>query len=60
MDAYNSLCSYSTRVDKVITTKNIVKMRDEKEYLKPKSNALIKWWIPLVCYNYDVDGSKIW
>jgi hypothetical protein len=34
-------------VDKVIATNHIVNMKDEKEYLKPNINALIKWWIPL-------------
>jgi hypothetical protein len=27
-------------------TNHIVSIRDEKEYLKPNINALIKWWIP--------------
>ncbi len=27
-------------------TNHIVIMKDEKEYLKPNNNALIKWWIP--------------
>jgi hypothetical protein len=36
-----------TKVNKVTTTNHIVSMKDEKEYLKPNINALIKWWIPL-------------
>ncbi len=53
-------------MDKVIATNHIVSMKDEKEYLKPNINALIKWWIPLdllqlrcrwikdlVAYSYD-------
>jgi hypothetical protein len=41
------VCGFiSTRVDKIITISHIVTMKDEKEYLKPNNNALIKWWIP--------------
>jgi hypothetical protein len=43
----NSLCFYFTRVERVALTNHIVSMKDEKEYLKPNVNVLIKWWIPL-------------
>jgi hypothetical protein len=37
-----------TRVEKVVVTNHIVSMKDEKDYLKPNINALIKWWILLI------------
>ncbi len=37
-----------TKVDKLTLTNHIVSMRDEKKYLKPNINELIKWWIPFV------------
>ncbi len=39
--------SILTRVERVALTNHIVNMKDEKEYLKPNINVLIKWWIPL-------------
>jgi hypothetical protein len=39
--------SILTRVERVALTNHIVNMKDEKEYLKPNINVLIKWWILL-------------
>ncbi len=33
-------------MEKDVIINHIISMKDEKEYLKSKINALIKWWIP--------------
>jgi hypothetical protein len=32
-------------MERIVVTYHIVNMKDEKDYLKPNINALIKWWI---------------
>jgi hypothetical protein len=44
-------------MNKVTPINHIVSMKDEKEYLKPNINALIKWWVLLICHNYSADDQ---
>jgi hypothetical protein len=43
----NSMCSYLNKSRQSGSNTHIASMKDGKEYLKPDSNALIKWWIPV-------------